>query len=114
MLVADKEFILNYTTNRWQLNQKKNVGPTSDSIRLCNPSSIEQWRAYYFANVRSREHIEQLGNRLYDLITTVLPDEKRFHPELLESITRDDCINYMISLVINRTYNGFCKERGTM
>lgn len=29
---AEKEFILNYATNRWQLNFKKNVGSTSDSI----------------------------------------------------------------------------------
>ena len=57
---AEKEFILNYATNRWQLNFKKNVGPTSDSIRLCNPSSYEEWRDYYYSNVRSREHIDRL------------------------------------------------------
>lgn len=41
---AEKEFILNYAMNRWQLNFKKNVGPTSDSIRICNPSSLEEWK----------------------------------------------------------------------
>lgn len=40
---ANKEFVLNYAMNRWQLNFKRNVGPTSDSIRLCNPSSYEEF-----------------------------------------------------------------------
>ena len=36
MPIANKEFILNYTTSRWGLNKKVNVGSTSDSIRLCS------------------------------------------------------------------------------
>ena len=44
---AEKEFILNYAMNRWQLNFKKNVGPTSDSIRLCNPGTKEEWEDYF-------------------------------------------------------------------
>lgn len=36
MPLADKEFILNYSMNRWQLNFKKNVGATSENIRKCN------------------------------------------------------------------------------
>ena len=53
MPMAKKEFVLNYAMNRWQLNFKKNVGPTSDSIRICNPSSYEEWCDYYYSNVRS-------------------------------------------------------------
>lgn len=34
MQIAKREFVLNYAMNRWQLNFKRNVGPTSDSIRL--------------------------------------------------------------------------------
>lgn len=45
---AEKEFVLNYATNRWQLNFKKNVGPTSDSIRLCQPSNLNDWETYYY------------------------------------------------------------------
>ena len=55
---AEKEFILNYATNRWQLNFKKNVGPTSDSIRLCNPSSYEEWQNYYWEPLKIPEDIE--------------------------------------------------------
>lgn len=109
---AEKEFILNYAMNRWQLNFKKNVGPTSESIRNCNPSSLEEWRDYYYANVRSREHIDSLGIKLYDNIKNILPDEDRFHPGLIASINRDECIKYMHLLVIDRTFNGYQKERG--
>lgn len=111
---ANKEFILNYTMNRWQLNFKKNVGPTSDSIRLCNPSSYEEWRNYYYENVRSSAHLDSLGEKLFHLIKTVLPGEKRFHPDLLGTITKKDCINYMHMVVLERTYNGFMKERGRL
>lgn len=111
---AEKEFILNYATNRWQLNFKKNVGPTSDSIRLCNPSSYDDWKNYYYSNVRSCEHIDKLGYSLYQHIRDDLPGEMRFHPTLIESINLQDCIDYMHKLVIDRVYNGYMKERGRL
>ena len=55
---ANKEFVLNYAMNRWQLNFKRNVGPTSDSIRMCAPETFEQWQDYYYSHVRSREQID--------------------------------------------------------
>jgi len=112
MPVAVKEFVLNYAMNRWQLNFKRNVGPTSASIRQCSPNSLEEWQKYYYTNVRSREHITDLGRTLFRRINDDLPTEKRFHPDLLDGITEDDCIAYMHNMVINRTYNGFIKERG--
>lgn len=111
---AEKEFILNYATNRWQLNFKRNVGPTSDSIRLCNPSSYEEWKDYYYSQVRSREHIDELGRSLYQHIHYDLPDEDRFHPTLISSINLQDCVNYMHKLVIDRVYNGYIKEHGKL
>lgn len=112
MPVAEKEFILNYAMNRWQLNHKRNVGPTSDSIRKCSPESIEEWSEYYYSNIKSYEHIESLGERLYEMIAEVLPFETRFHPDLIKSINKEDCKSYMHNLVINRTYNGYKRERG--
>ena len=112
MPVAKKEFVLNYAMNRWQLNFKKNVGPTSDSIRLCNPDSLPEWVKYYYTNVKTQQHLEDLGRKLYEHIKNDLPDEKRFHPELLASINLNDCIDYMYTVVLERTYNGYMKERG--
>lgn len=109
---AEKEFILNYATNRWQLNFKRNVGPTSDSIRLCQPDNKNEWENYYYSNVRSKEHIDSLGKKLFEKITAELPNEDRFHPNLLQSITLNDCVEYMHFLVIDRTYNGYLKEHG--
>ena len=111
---AEKKFVLNYTMNRWKLNQKVNVGPTSDSIRLCRPSSLGEWEAYYYSNVRSPEHIDSLGQSLYRHIINDLPGEKRFHPELLESISEEDCIEYMHNFVINSVYDGYRKEHGQL
>ena len=109
---AEKEFVLNYAMNRWQLNFKKNVGPTSDSVRLCAPASLEEWRDYYYANVRPAAHIDALGRALYGHIQNDLPAEERFHPNLLAGITEGDCIRYMHTVVIDRVYNGYRKEHG--
>jgi len=70
-----KEWILNSAMNRFQLNFKRNVGPTSESIRLCQPKTIDEWRDYYFSNVRSKEHIIELGKKLYIKITEVISAE---------------------------------------
>ncbi|MBR5222300.1 MAG: MjaI family restriction endonuclease [Clostridia bacterium] len=109
---AEKEFILNYAMNRWQLNFKKNVGPTSDSIRLCAPNSYEEWAEYYYIIVRSRGNIDSIGESLYQHIKNDLPGEERFHPTLLSSITKHDCISYMHNVVIDRVYSGYKKEHG--
>lgn len=114
MPMAKKEFVLNYAMNRWQLNFKKNVGPTSDSIRICNPSSYEEWCDYYYSNVRSSEYLYSLGRILYQKIVDILPSEVRFHPNLLASITEQDCVDYIHTVVLKRTYNGYLKERGLL
>lgn len=112
MPIANKEFILNYATNRWGLNKKVNVGPTSDSIRLCSPDSLQEWEEFYYSNIRTREQIANIGLRLYDKIHNIIPGENRFFPALLDSITQTDCINFIHNLVINRQYDGYKKEHG--
>lgn len=102
-----KEWILNSALNRWQFNYKRNVGATSATIRECSPKSVEEWREYYYHNVKSEEHIEELGKRLYIKITEVLPAE-------IESITEEDCIEYIKNLVINRTFDGYWTEITTI
>lgn len=102
-----KEWILNSAMNRFQLNFKRNVGPTSESIRKCAPKNIEEWREYYFKNVRSKEHIIELGKKLYVKITEVIQAE-------VAEITEQDCIDYMMQLVIDRTYEGYITEIQTI
>ncbi len=102
-----KEWILNSAMNRFQLNFKRNVGPTSESIRKCAPKNLEEWREYYFANVRPKEHIEQLGRKLYVKITEVIQYE-------VSQVTEQACIEYILQLVIDRTYDGYTTEIQTI
>jgi len=102
-----KEWILNSAMNRFQLNFKRNVGATSESIRNCAPKTIDEWKKYYFKNVRTKEHIEGLGKKLYIKITEVIQAE-------VEKISEEDCINYMYQMVINRTFEGYITEIKTI
>ncbi len=70
-----KEWILNSAMNRFQLNFKRNVGAVSEAIRKCTPKKIEEWEAFYFSNIKSKEHIEELGKKLYIKITEVIVAE---------------------------------------
>jgi len=97
----------NMVVNRFQLNQKHNVGPTSESIREYQPRSKEEWADFYYQHVRPREHIDELGRRMYQKIQDeIIP--------ALESITVDECIAYMHELVIDRTYEGYVSELETV
>lgn len=102
-----KEWILNSAMNRFQLNFKRNVGATSESIRKCAPKTLEEWRDYYFAHVRTRTHIEDLGKKLYIKISEVIESE-------VSSITEEDCIDYILQMVIDRTYEGYMTEIQTI
>lgn len=102
-----KEWILNSAMNRFQLNFKRNVGPTSESIRKCSPKNLEEWREYYFSKVKPKEHIVELGKKLYVKITEVIQSE-------VADLTEQDCIDYMIQLVIDRTFDGYMTEIQTI
>ena len=102
-----KEWILNQTNMRWGLTKKSRVGPVSELIRKCSPKLLEDWKEYYFANAHSRQDLEELGKKLYVKITEVCQAE-------IESITEEDCINFIINLVINRTYEGYQSEIQTI
>ena len=102
-----KEWVLNSATNRFQLNFKRNVGPTSYNIRKCQPKSLEDWKKYYFEKVYPEEHLENLGRKLYVKITEVLVAE-------ISEITEKDCIDYIKKLIIDRTYDGYVTEIKTI
>jgi len=102
-----KEWILNSVMNRFQLNFRRNVGPTSESIRKWAPKTVNEWENYYFQNVKSKEQIIELGKKLYIKISEVVQAE-------LDDITEQDCIDYIINLVINRTFDGYMTEIETI
>ncbi len=89
------------------MNFKRNVGATSESIRNCEPKSLQQWRDYYFSKVKSEEHIKELGKKLYIKITEVIQAE-------VDEISEQDCIDYLFNLVITRTYEGYQTEIKTV
>jgi hypothetical protein len=102
-----KEWILNSAANRFQFNYSRNVGAVSEAIRKCAPKNVEEWEDYYYRNIKPKEHLIELGKRLYIKISEVLTSE-------IEEVTEDDCINYLIDLVIRRTYDGYHTEIRTI
>jgi hypothetical protein len=102
-----KEWILNTAINRWGLQKKKMVGAVSEEIRKCAPRTLKEWEEYYYKNVYPKEHLIEIGRKLYIKITEVLRAE-------IDEITEEDCIQYVINLVINRTFDGYITEKKTI
>jgi len=102
-----KEWILNGANMRWGLTRKNKVGPVAEHIRKCAPKTVEEWEQYYYSNVYAREHLEQLGRTLFIKVTEICQAE-------IESITEPDCINFLIDLVISRTFDGYKSEIQTI
>ncbi len=109
-----REPLLNYGMNRWGLNKKSSVGPTSELIRTCAPKSFKEWKKYYFANAVqkkkngikiTRKYFKVIGNKLYKNLSEAVYDE-------LESINEQECIDFAYNLVLNRTYEGYQREIG--
>jgi len=111
-----RETLLNYGLNRWGLNKAYSVGPTSELIRTCAPSTLKEWEDFYFTNAKqkekegikvTREYITGLGQTLYVKLSEVIQKE-------LLSISEEECIDYAYNLVLNRTYEGYVTEIETI
>jgi len=102
-----KEWIINQANMRWQFNRPKHVGHVAEEIRKCAPRKLEEWEKYYYQHVRSKEHLEQIGRQLYIKVSEVCRAE-------IESVTEQDCINFVIELVIDRTFDGYQSEIQTI
>lgn len=102
-----KEWILNSASMRWQLTRPRNVGRVSELIRKCAPRSVEDWRNYYFGNVYPKEHLAELGRKLYVKVSEVCRAE-------IEELTEQDCIDFILDLVIRRTFDGYQSEIQTI
>lgn len=53
----------------------------------------------------------ELGERLYDKITEVVIPEWE---EAFKQLTKQDCIDYIYNLTINRTYDGYLREKSVI
>ena len=86
-------------------------------IRECQPTSLRQWEEWYFQNAYTAakepakvtvETLRELGERLYSKITEfVIPNWEAAFREL----TLQDCIDYVYNVTINRTYDGYVREK---
>jgi hypothetical protein len=102
-----KEWILNGANMRWGLTRKSKVGPVAELIRKCTPKTKDEWEHFYYQEVYPKEHLEQLGRTLYIKITEICQAE-------IESVEEQDCIDFIVNLVIDRTFDGYQSEIQTI
>jgi len=115
-----KERVLNYACQTYQLSRPSKVGAVMELIRRCQPQSIEEWECWYFDNAQTntkkptkitKESLRELGERLYSKITQIVIPE--WESAFKES-TEQDCIDYIYNLTINRTYDGYIREKSVI
>jgi hypothetical protein len=120
MEFGKKEKVLNYACQTYQLSRPSRVGAVMALIRECQPQTIGEWEQWYFENAYadtktktkiSRESLEELGERLYEKITEVVIPEWEM---AFKQLTQQDCIDYIYNLTINRTYDGFQREKSVV
>lgn len=120
MNFGKKERVLNYACQTYQLSRPNKVGAVMALIRDCQPVSFEEWRSWYFENAYTAgknptkvtaESLKELGERLYAKIKeVVIPEWESAFREL----TEQDCIDYIYNLTINRTYDGYLREKSVV
>ncbi len=101
------EWILNPASMRWGLTRKKQVGAVAEEIRKCSPKNIKEWEDYYYTNIYPRNHLAELGKKLYVKVSEVIRAE-------IDEISEEDCVNFIVNLVIKRTYDGYVSEKETI
>lgn len=115
-----KEKVLNYACQTYQLSRPNKVGTVMALIRECQPKSFEEWQKWYFENASTdgktpskitKESLEELGERLYVKIKEIVIPE---WTEAFNQLTLQDCVDYIFNLTINRTYDGFIREKSVI
>jgi hypothetical protein len=69
---------------------------------LGTPRSIDEWWEYYSQNFLSKEHLEELGGEFYAKIAEV------------QEFSKQDCIDYIYNLILNRTFGGFLRKKSVV
>ena len=115
-----KEKVLNYACQTYQLSRPNKVGAVMAMIRECQPHTIEEWKLWYFENAYTeaktktkitKESLQELGERLFEKITEVVIPEWE---AAFKQLTMKDCIDYIYNLTINRTFDGFLREKSVV
>jgi hypothetical protein len=115
-----KEKVLNYTCQTYQLSRPKKVGTVMALIRECQPKSFEEWEKWYFEKAYTagknpakitKKVLDELGERLYVKIKEIVIPEWQ---EAFNQLTLRDCIDYIHNLTVNRTYDGFNREKSVV
>jgi hypothetical protein len=115
-----KEKVLNYACQTYQLSRPNKIGAVMALIRECQPQTIAEWEDWYFENAYTeaktktkitKESLQELGERLYEKITEVVIPEWQ---AAFSQLTEQDCIGYIYNLTINRTYDGFLREKSVV
>lgn len=120
MEFGKKEKVLNYACQTYQLSRPNKVGAVMSLIRECQPKTIHEWEDWYFKNAIttgknssriSKKVLLELGERLYEKITGVVIPEWQ---DAFNNLTKEDCYNYIYNLTINRTYDGYIREKSVV
>ncbi len=112
-----KEKVLNYTSQTYQLTRPPKVGAVMSLIRECQPATYEEWKHWFFEHASTtakqpsrvtEDSLKELGERLYEKIVEVVIPE---WTAAFQQVTKQDCIDYVYNLTINRTYDGYLREK---
>lgn len=115
-----KEKVLNYACQTYQLSRPNKVGSVMALIRECQPKTIEEWENWYFENAKTdgknsfkitKESLTELGERLYEKITEVVIPEWQ---DAFKNLSKKDCEDYIYNLTINRTFDGYLREKSVI
>ena len=115
-----KEKVLNYACQTYQLSRPNKVGGVMALIRECQPKTISEWEKWYFEKAYTEnkdpikitpEVLKELGERLHEKITEVVIPEWQ---SAFKDLSLKDCIDYIYNLTINRTYDGFIREKSVV
>lgn len=115
-----KEKVLNYANQTYQLSRPRYVGTVMALIRECQPQSITEWEKWYFENAHTESKqpnritkatLDELGERLYQKITDIVIPEWE---AAFRALAKEDCIAYVYNLTINRTYDGYIREKSVI
>ena len=115
-----KEKVLNYACQTYQLSRPNKVGTVMALIRECQPKSFKEWQKWYFENANTdgktpskitKESLGELGERLYIKIKEIAIPE---WTEAFNQLTLQDSVEYIFNLTINRTFDGFLREKSVI